>query len=127
MCLALNIYHEARHLPPAEQVAVGHVVLNRVDHPRFPGSACEVVKEGGYSRRHQCQFSWYCDGKSDRPYEKGAWETAKASAARVIASEDPTGGALFYRATWLPERGWWTTLDRTHQDLGHVYYTKRGW
>ena len=122
MCLALNIYHEARHLPQDEQVAVAHVVLNRVNDDRFPGSVCEVVKEGGYSRRYQCQFSWYCDGKVDTPYEKDAWEDARRSAAVALTVADPTGGALFYRAAWRAPTGWWQTLKVVYADKGHVYY-----
>ena len=35
-CLALNIYFEARGEPKLGQIAVGHVVLNRVVDKRYP-------------------------------------------------------------------------------------------
>ena len=53
VCLALNIYHEARGEPPEGQLGVGWVVLNRVDDPRFPDSVCGVVLEGG-EQRNRC-------------------------------------------------------------------------
>ena len=75
-CMALNIYHEAKNQSMVGQIAVGLVTMNRVRDHRYPNSICEVVKQGP-SRpswkdpnkripiRHKCQFSWFCDGKSD--------------------------------------------------------------
>ena len=66
-CLALNIYFEARGEPESGQLAVGHVVM-------FPGTVCGVIQQGGALRRHRCQFSWWCDGRSDKPGNKRLWE-----------------------------------------------------
>ena len=38
MCLALNVYHEARDQSTAGQIAVTQVVINRVNDDRFPDS-----------------------------------------------------------------------------------------
>ena len=77
-CLAKNIYHEARGENKLGKLAVAHVTLNRVHSDKFPDTVCGVVYQARYSRwwleakgrlvpiRNQCQFSWYCDGKSDR-------------------------------------------------------------
>lgn len=98
-CLALTIYFEARGEPDEGKLAVGHVVMNRASHPRFPEEVCGVVRQGG-DARYRCQFTWWCDGRSDRPSEWGAWERAKALAQSVFwqASDDPTQGALWYHA-----------------------------
>ena len=75
-CLAMNMYHEARDQGTAGKLAVSAVVMNRVNDNRFPNSVCEVVLQGptrpswkdpsiSYPIRNRCQFSWYCDGKSD--------------------------------------------------------------
>jgi len=71
VCLALNIYHEARNQPTIGQVAVGQVVMNRVRDERFPDTVCGVVKQGQtYSWqpdlpiRNKCQFSWWCAGQT---------------------------------------------------------------
>ena len=45
VCLALNIYHEARDQPFIGQVAVAQVVMNRVHDDRYPNTVCEVVKQ----------------------------------------------------------------------------------
>ena len=67
VCLALNIYFEARNQPTSGQIAVAEVTLNRVASRNYPNTVCGVVKQ---SNKNGCAFSWYCDGKSDKPYEK---------------------------------------------------------
>jgi spore germination cell wall hydrolase CwlJ-like protein len=81
LCLAMNVYHEARNQSFIGQVAVAQVVMNRVKDNRFPNDVCEVVTQGQtYSWkpdvpiRNRCHFSWYCDGKSDKPRDAEAWE-----------------------------------------------------
>ena len=76
-CLALNIYFEARSEPLDGKLAVGHVVLNRAADKRYPNKICEVVKQGGEKRRNKCQFSWWCDGRSDRPRDLQAWKESQ--------------------------------------------------
>ena len=74
--MALNIYHEARSDNLAGKFAVGDVVLNRVNDTRYPNNVCDVIYQGEHRPswkdpktlvpvRNRCQFSWYCDGKSD--------------------------------------------------------------
>ena len=73
-CLATNIYHEARGESFAGKVAVANVTHNRVDSTKYPNTYCGVVYQAQMyvnwrgnevPARHKCQFSWYCDGKSD--------------------------------------------------------------
>ena len=77
MCLALNGYHEARGEPTAGELAVNHVVMNRVADHRYKNNVCDVVKAGRYRNnqpiKHACHFSWWCDGKSDNPRDLDAW------------------------------------------------------
>lgn len=121
VCLALNVYFEARNHGEAEQYNVAHVVLNRVADHRFPDTVCEVVKQGGESR-HRCQFSWWCDGKSDVPYEKEAWALAERIAAEVLdGREDTTGGALYYHAPYV-NPSWAKSFQLTHTDEAHRFY-----
>lgn len=42
-CLASVIYHESRGEPKKGKIAVGHVVLNRVNHQHYPDTICEVI------------------------------------------------------------------------------------
>ncbi len=78
MCLAMNVYWEARDQSLAGQVAVAQVTMNRVASPLYPDTVCEVVYE------HK-QFSWYWDGKSDVPLEEAAWGRAQMVAQGVLA------------------------------------------
>ena len=68
------MYHEAKGESLAGKSAVAHVTLNRVKHPKYPNNICDVVQQAKYYTNWRgkqtpviglCQFSWYCDGKSD--------------------------------------------------------------
>ena len=81
MCLALNVYHEAKNQSFIGQVAVAQVVMNRVKDSRYPNNVCDVVKQGptykwkpDFPIRNQCQFSWYCDGKSESLSKRRLWK-----------------------------------------------------
>ena len=125
-CLALNIYHEARGEPLKGQVAVAQVVLNRVAHVRFPNEVCAVIKDGGEWPRGFCQFSWWCDGRSDAPLESKAWRESLALADAVLsgAHGDPTKGALWYHATSVTP-AWREEFDRTGRIGDHIFYRPR--
>ncbi|MDH3474796.1 MAG: cell wall hydrolase [Rhodospirillales bacterium] len=122
-CLALNIYHEARSEPEAGKLAVGHVVLNRALDPRFPGSLCEVIKQGGESPLRACQFSWWCDGKSDLPRDDDAWAQSRILADLIFngGSRDPTGGALWYHADYV-DPPWRDKLVEGPKIGRHLFY-----
>ena len=130
VCLALNIYHEARDQPFIGQVAVAQVVMNRVADNRYPDDVCEVVMQGptyswkpDFPVRHRCQFSWYCDGKSDKTPDQTAWKQALVIAQGVHTGnlDDFVEGATHYHATYvLPE--WAETKYKTVQIGEHVFY-----
>ena len=125
-CLALNIYHEARSEPLEGQRAVAAVTLNRVQHSRFPNTVCEVVKQARYKNgrlvKHQCQFSWWCDGKSDKPKEKETFYRIWRLAEQMYETyRDNTGGALFYHADYV--NPWWAQHKSKTTKIGrHVFY-----
>ncbi len=120
-CLALSMYWEAKNQGREGMVAVGSVVLNRVQHEEFPNTPCEVVYEGGETP--PCQFSWWCDGKSDTPRDQEAWALAQQLAGRMLASPppDPTDGALFFHSTEIG-KPWRKERTRTAELAGHVFY-----
>ncbi len=125
-CLALNIYHEARGESDKGKRAVGHVVMNRVTDRRFPTSVCQVVRQGGERRRNRCQFSWWCDGRSDRPRNRTAWDASIEMAHEIIAglSSDPTGGALWYHADYV--QPYWRKAFKRGPKIGtHIFYQAR--
>lgn len=95
-CVALAMYWEARGEGRRGMLAVGSVVMNRVEDQRFPNSACDVVYQGGETP--PCQFSWWCDGKSDRPTDPASWSASLKLANELLTADpqDPTHGALFF-------------------------------
>ena len=122
-CLALNIYFEARSEPEMGQRAVGHVVMNRVAHSGYPSSVCEVVQQGGEQQLHRCQFSWWCDGRSDKPENKKVWARSLRLARMIYLGilEDTTEGALWYHATYVTP--YWSKILLRGERIGqHIFY-----
>jgi N-acetylmuramoyl-L-alanine amidase len=121
-CLALAIYWEGKGESRTGQVAVAHVVLNRLADPRFPKTICGVVKDGGSARRGQCQFSWWCDGKSDKPTDAAQWQMAQEIAAAETRPgvTDPTGGALFFHHRGV--RPSWSRVHMRSAAIGDHYF-----
>lgn len=146
MCMALNIYHESRSDNLAGQYAVADVVLNRVHDDRYPNTVCTVVKQAKVEEswktkqdldlkdeerifnpiKHKCQFSWYCDGKSDEPNDETGWAQAQYVAGAILYSKKYRGiteGSTHYHATYVKPR--WAN-DRGMNHIGrigaHIYY-----
>ena len=83
--LARIISAEARGEPYMGQVAVGAVVLNRVEHPSFPDTLSGVVYQKG-------AFSCLYDGQFNEPISESAYKAA----TDAINGLDPSGGAIYY-------------------------------
>ncbi len=121
-CMALNLYHEARGEDVAGLVAVGNVVLNRVESKRFPNTICKVVKQGG-QRRYKCQFSWWCDGRSDKAKNKRAWSKMVLISELLLNERiaDNTNGALFYHTKSV--NPYWNAAMTQKVIVGvHIFY-----
>jgi len=118
-CLTRNIYFEARNQSIEGQYAVAEVVLNRMHNPNFPQTICEIVQE---KTKDGCQFSWFCDGKSDKMRDKIAIVRAKAVAISSINNKTNfTGGALFYHASYVSPG--WDDLKKTVEIEDHIFYS----
>ena len=122
-CLAANLYFEARSEPIEGRLAVSHVVLNRVADRRFPNSVCAVVQQDDKPGDISCQFSWWCDGASNKPRYPGDWKASQALAYQAYWSRtaDPTNGALWYHATYAKPI-WRLRLYRGPRIGLHVFY-----
>jgi len=135
-CLAQNVYFEARNQPAAGQMAVMSVTINRVNDERFPNTVCGVVYEGptrpswkGTGEmipiRHKCQFSWYCDGKSDEIKNKDTFEEILLLSELVISGTmsimDITEGATHYHADYV-RPAWAETKTKTIEIEDHIFY-----
>ena len=131
MCMALNMYHEAKNQSMLGQLAVGQVVMNRVEDKRFPDNVCDVVTEAvtykGTDKPvlHKCQFSWYCDGQKDEPdFDSKEWWDAKEYASIVLSGTimlDVTEGATHYHATYV-RPAWAQTKTKTTRIDRHIFY-----
>lgn len=135
LCLQENIFFEAATESDTSRKAVASVTLNRVAHEDFPSTICGVVKEAllnsrGFPRRHKCQFSWYCDGKSDEPeldnaYVKRKWDEI-GELAEIMANgdvEDTVDGSVFYHKTTV-KPDWDYNKLVVHDTVGaHIFYT----
>lgn len=127
MCLAMNIYHEARGEPLVGQVAVAHVTLNRKESPRYPDTICDVVHQGVYKNGvpvlHKCQFSWWCDGKSDEAKDENLWFESINVANQVYFGVIPdiTEGALHYHTTDI--KPYWADSYKIVATIeNHIFY-----
>lgn len=83
--LARIISAEARGEPYIGQVAVGAVVLNRVESSSFPDSISGVVYQPG-------AFTAITDGQIN----EAVTDSARRAARDALNGSDPTGGALYY-------------------------------
>ena len=146
ICMALNIYYESRSDNLAGQYAVADVVMNRVLDSRYPNTICEVIKEGPVREswktkqdpdlpeservynpiRNMCQFSWWCDGKSDEPKDETGWAQAQYVAGNIMYNGKYRGiteGATHYHATYVKPK--WR-FDRGMNHIGrigsHIFY-----
>lgn len=118
-CLAQVIYFEARGEPKLGQIAVAHVTINRRDSKLFPNTICKVV-----SQKKPCQYSWFCDGKSDRLPSNKHGNNAIALANSILTKRPPdiTNGALFFHATSVSPN--WKNLEKTIEIGSHVFYRR---
>ena len=119
-CLAQAVYFEAGGESEAGQRAVAAVIMNRVRSGRFPNNVCDVIHQAA---KGTCQFSWWCDGKSDEPRDPERWAEAQAAARAVLAGDhaDRTHGALFFHANYVRPR-WSKKLQKTAAIGNHIFY-----
>jgi len=83
--LARAISGEARGEPYEGQVAVGAVILNRVDNPNFPNTIAGVVYQKG-------AFDSVADGQINMT----PTATARKAAQDALNGWDPSGGCIYF-------------------------------
>lgn len=83
--LAKIISAEARGEPYTGQVAIGAVILNRIEHPSFPNTLSGVIYQPG-------AFSCLNDGQVNQPVS----DSANRAAQDAINGLDPSSGAIYY-------------------------------
>ena len=83
--LARIISAEARGEEYVGQVAVGAVIMNRIEHPSFPNTLAGVIYQPG-------AFSCLYDGGVNHTVAESAYRAARDA----INGWDPTGGDIYY-------------------------------
>lgn len=105
--LARIISAESRGEPYEGQVAVGAVILNRVEHPSFPNTIAGVVYQSG-------AFSCVDDGQIN----EAVAESSKRAAQDALNGWDPTNGCVYYynpvtaTSKWIRSRPVMLTIGR---------------
>ena len=134
--MAKNIFFEAAVESTAGKLAVAQVTLNRVNSDKFPSTVCDVVYEGPHytarngqqlPKRDRCQFSWYCDGKSDDPRKAKSWSKSQSVAQWFYDHQDRlmdiTDGATHYHADWMEKYPHWATKYLKVVSIDdHIFY-----
>ena len=82
--LARIISAEARGEPYVGQVAVGAVILNRIEHPSFPDTLSGVIYQNGAFTAG--------DGQFNEPVAASAYNAARDA----LNGWDPTNGCVYY-------------------------------
>jgi|TARA_R100000093_G_C1945623_1_gene74387 spore germination cell wall hydrolase CwlJ-like protein len=128
-CLTEAIYFEARGETFIGQLAVGTVIMKRVESPRFPNSVCKVVRSGKYWKgnpvRNKCQFSYWCDGKSESIKDYPDLEAADTAllvmqGVRLWQVQEST----HYHASYV-RPSWARKMKRTAIIGKHIFYRKK--
>ena len=133
-CLATAIYFEARGEPTLGQIAVGQVIMTRVYDPRYPDNVCDVVKEGYYYSWNEeipipnmCQFSFWCDGKSEEIEDAEAYLWAEEIAWAILEGPlnmvDLTEGSTHYHAHYV-KPSWSESFTQTVRINDHIFYRR---
>lgn len=108
--MARVIYSEARGEPYAGQVAVGAVVMNRIQSGQFPDNIRDVVFQPG-------AFTAVDDGQ----YWLTPNRTAYRAAYDAVRGWDPTGDALYYFNPVTATSKWIWTRPQTLQIGKHIF------
>ncbi len=112
--LARAIYAEARGESFTGQVAVGAVILNRLESPQFPKTIREVIMERNSSTY---QFTPVADGSINLEPD----DTAVNAAIQAMMGWDPTDGALFFYNPRIASDQWIRTLPVMARIGNHVF------
>jgi spore germination cell wall hydrolase CwlJ-like protein len=125
-CLASAVYYEAGDQNDDGERAVAQVVLNRVRHPAFPGSICDVVFQGS-TRATGCQFTFTCDGSLYRRPDIAGWNRAYRVASAALSGYvyAPVGYATHYHADYVVPY-WASTLAKNAVVGAHIFYRWAG-
>lgn len=131
LCLVQNAYFEARNQKSNDAViAISMVVFNRVESEKFPNDICGVIYQtkrthDGAIIKFGCQFTWYCDGKSDKMFNLNAKNRIEELVYESIVlwntGIDITNGATHYHTKYV-QPDWSNSFSYIKNIGDHKFY-----
>lgn len=117
LCMAKNIYHEARNQSDEGKQAVAFVTMNRVNHVDYPDTVCDVVYD-------PYQFSWTLtmpEIQMSNRIEQEAWQESIDIAYGVLNKkvDNDMYGVTHYHATYVDPK--WGKVAFAQID-DHIFY-----
>ena len=124
MCLATAIFFEARDQPITGQEMVADVIMNRVEHKRFPNNVCDVVYQPS-------AFSFTLVPHDMETHKAPADVEAKGLAIKLAKDYIEGGKRLGITSTHyhtLEVSPFWANAFTVDGVVGdHVFYTCKGY
>jgi spore germination cell wall hydrolase CwlJ-like protein len=122
-CMTDNIYFEAGNQSSIGKIAVGRVVLNRLEDKRYPSSVCGVVY---HKVKSIYQFSWVSEKKH---HKKNRINTQLYAECEDIAYDllaynsfsDSFKNILFYHADYV-NPSWFKRFKVAARIDNHIFY-----
>jgi len=114
VCMANNIYFEARGESSQGKLAVAYVTHNRKKSKKFPKDICSVVQQ-------HAQFSWTLTHKLVKKMSSKEWTESFKIASLYQKYKDPTNGSLYYHSKKVHPK-WANKLKRTKNIGSHIFY-----
>lgn len=124
-CMTQVIYMESKSEPEQGQIAVGTVILNRVDHPEFKPTICGVVHQ---KTANGCQFYSLCNKTPIQKINWKQWADCEQIAKRVLYLGERVGileksRAIYFHATYVQPN--WVRMKRVMKIGGHIFYSEK--
>jgi spore germination cell wall hydrolase CwlJ-like protein len=116
-CMAKAIYFEAGNEPVAGRIAVGKVIMNRINSGYYPHDVCGVVYQRNY-KQAGCQFTWACR-RNNVAIKTELYEEAVVIAESILLGfhEDYSRGATAFNNRPFRDKGLKQTVK-----IGHHYF-----
>lgn len=134
LCLAENIYHEARGESLVGKRAVAAVTINRQQLPQYPNTICGVVNQANVKNGiRSCAFSWVCarrtvnlnsaPGRENEQVIKSFTQSAQVAIEAISGTfSDPTNGATHFHSVKIPKPSW-ALPSKYRVNIGnHIFY-----
>lgn len=122
-CLSRAIYFESKGESDRGKILVAQTTINRMnsDKKYFPNTICQLVKQRTGKR---CTYSWFCDGKSDRPKDLIQYEKSEIIADKALKGEySKVTKALYFKRCTIVSR-FFDKLKYLGREGNHCFFNE---